>query len=132
MGFLSNLFGLQTKYVDEVPEDTKQPEAEQNQKAFFLEPDQAKTLGDIEYMRTPTTVKKSFPKTKSNPKGTEVIGKASATEKVIFSNNQQVAPSSNPETKPVVEANQQEPKRPSASNDSSMDMFRKMARDIKK
>ncbi|NET07550.1 MAG: hypothetical protein F6K09_09750 [Merismopedia sp. SIO2A8] len=129
---MSNLFGLQTKYIDEIPEDTKQPESGQNKEAFFLDPDQAKTLGDIEYMRTPTKIKKSFPKTRSNPKGSEVIEQTSATEKVIISKNQQSAPTPNPETKPVVEAPQQESGRRSASTDSSMDMFRKMARDIKK
>lgn len=133
MGFLSNLFGLKTKYVDEETDETKQPESNQQQKAFFLDPDQSKTLGNIEYMRTPNTVKKSFPKTKSNPKGTQFTGKASATEKMAFSNNgQAAAPTPKPETKPAVEVSKQEPKNNNASTDSSLDMFRKMARDIKK
>ncbi len=53
------LFGNKTKYVDE-PMDMSAPEPKE---AFYLEPDDAKTLGDIDFMRTPITIRRTFPKT---------------------------------------------------------------------
>ncbi|MGP1387298.1 MAG: hypothetical protein ACTS2F_27305 [Thainema sp.] len=49
------------------PKQEKPPKPQKEEKAFFLDPDDAKTFGDIDYMRTAKTIKRTFPKTKSNP-----------------------------------------------------------------
>jgi len=36
---------------------------------FFLEPDEAQTFGDIDYMRKTKKVRRTFPKTLKNPDG---------------------------------------------------------------
>ena len=61
------------------PKKEKPPKPQKEEKAFFLEPDDAKTYGDIDYMRTVKTIKRTFPKTKSNPNsGTPRIEQVSA------------------------------------------------------
>ena len=49
-------------------------------KDFFLEPDDAQTMGDINYMKRSVKVKKTFPKTLKNPKGFAIEKEFSATE----------------------------------------------------
>ena len=49
-------------------------------KDFFLSPDDAQTLGDIEYMRTPKRVRRTFPKTVSNKSGFAVETEVSSNE----------------------------------------------------
>lgn len=44
--------------------------------SYFLEPDDAKTMGDIDYMRTPKKVKRTFAKTKG-------WGDVGASEKTV-------------------------------------------------
>ncbi|WP_228015069.1 hypothetical protein [Synechocystis salina] len=60
MAGLFGLFGKKARYV----EDTETPPSAQPEKkeAFFLETDDAKSLGNAEYMRTPIKIKRSFPK----------------------------------------------------------------------
>ncbi len=126
---------------------------------FFLEPDDAKTFGDIDYMRKAKRVKRTFPKTLSQPEEQERDIQVSAT---VFRDEQAKMrpPSGTPaasdenvngitfaassfdpsnfgaptgtssstssfETKPD-EATQRR------KADSSMDMFRNMAKQIKK
>lgn len=49
-------------------------------KDFFLSPDDAMTMGDIEYMRKPKRVRRTFPKTASNKGGFAVETEVSANE----------------------------------------------------
>lgn len=53
------------------------------QNDFFLEPDDAKTLGDIEYMRKPNTVKRTFPGTKGNGGSFAVVKEVNAMEERV-------------------------------------------------
>jgi hypothetical protein len=110
------LFGGRTKYVGEPDPATETKEA------FFLEPDAAKSLGDVEFMRKPITIKRSFPKTLKG-KGTEVVQQVSALEKIEVKG--QGAPVPPQSTKPP---EPQEPQRRTAAND--LDPFRQMAKDI--
>ncbi|MEY2984651.1 MAG: hypothetical protein RLZZ568_1268 [Cyanobacteriota bacterium] len=126
MAGLFGLFGKRTKYVDEV-DNTPQPEP-QKKEAFFLETDDAKSLGDVEYMRTPIEIKRSFPKT-LNSAGSEVVKSISAMEiKKINANGQPQddAKAATP-TPPVAPVTQER-----RSSDNSLEMFRQMAKDIKK
>ena len=56
------LFGKKTKYVDEPQQNISSAQSSED---FYLSSDDAKTLGDIEYMRTPKAVRRTFPKTKN-------------------------------------------------------------------
>jgi hypothetical protein len=66
-GFFSNLFGRKNN-------DTDQPK-----EAFFLESDEAKSLGDLDYMRTPNVIRRTFPKSASSPEHKELIQSYTAT-----------------------------------------------------
>ncbi|HHP7232889.1 MAG TPA: hypothetical protein ACFCUY_18780 [Xenococcaceae cyanobacterium] len=54
---------------------------------FFLEPDDAQTLGDISYMRKSVRVRRTFPKTLKNKDGFAVEKQVSAMEDVSFSDS---------------------------------------------
>lgn len=49
-------------------------------KDFFLSPDDAMTMGDIEYMRKPKRVRRTFPKTAGNKGGFAIETEVSANE----------------------------------------------------
>lgn len=111
---------------------------------FFLSPDDAQTLGDINYMRKSVRVRHTFPKTLRNPNGFAVEKEVSSSEDRVVdgfntgtSENTFSSPVIQPST--TVENSSDSPKsesvvttakkRPQAS---SMDMFRNMARNIGK
>jgi hypothetical protein len=119
------LFGNKTKYVDE-PMDMTQPEPTE---AFYLEPDDAKTLGNIEFMRKPNTIRRTFPKTASNQKGAESIRQVSSMEAGKVKDNGIVAKSVNSEANGNGNTANGNGRR---SNDDNMNPFLKMAREIKK
>ncbi|ELS00001.1 hypothetical protein [Gloeocapsa sp. PCC 73106] len=96
------LFGGKTKYIDG---NDNQANDKDNQEAFFLNSDDAKTLGNMELMRKSPKTKKTF----SQPGKT-----TNSVESTASSENQ-------PKTTPN-----------RSSVDPSMDLFRKMAREIKK
>lgn len=99
------------------------------QGAFFLDPDDAKTFGDIEYMRTTNKVTHKFPKSKSNGAGFEISTEINAMEKRDA--NQPQSTASTPEASPSTPAAAAEtPRR--TNMDNSMDMFRQMAKSMKR
>lgn len=116
-------FGGKTKYVDE----PNQP-AQSNEGAFFLNPDDAKSFGNIEFMRKTHTIKRTFPKIK-NGLGAKVIAEISSIKKALANSNG-VAPQVTPMPESTPQKTQTNSVRRSA--DKNMDMFRKMARDMKK
>jgi hypothetical protein len=126
MAGLFGLFGKRTKYVDEV-DTTPQPKPEKKE-AFFLEADDAKSLGDAEYMRKPLQIKRSFPKTLTS-EGSEVVKEVSAMEiKTVQDNGQPVQqPLAASTPTPVAPVNNER-----RSSDNNLDMFRQMAKEIKK
>jgi hypothetical protein len=118
------LFGSKSKYLDEVTEqDRNQPT--QKGEAYFLNADEAKSFGNIEFMRKSNTIRRTFPKIGESIKEISSMQKNS-------SNGNGIAPTSASSngTKPATPANQPQIER--RSSDSSMDMFRQMAREIKK
>ncbi len=88
--------------------------------SFYLDPDEAKTFGDIEYMRGTTKVKKTFPK---------VNGKEIEVPKPVEKAAKQVTES---KSFPTSASTSESPKTERRGADSSMDEFRKMVRDMKK
>lgn len=122
MGILQKLFGR----------DPNEPKG-----AFFLEPDDAKTYGDIDYMRKPAVIKRTFAKTISGGGG-EVVQSISSIEKRRLEEareegkQQPVAKSAFGATAPSPKPASTERRKP-ASGGSSGDLdFRNMARGIKK
>lgn len=129
-GFIRGLFGSKSKKVEEeiVESETKVGE-------YFLDADTAKSFGDIDYMRTAKAVRKSFPKTlDSKGDDLEIVEVVSSMQKDTFSGSQALGKSA---AKSETTTEQPKPIKPEikaskASNDTNLDMFRKMARDIKK
>lgn len=115
--------------------------------AFFLEPDDAKTFGDISYMREVKTVERTFPGGKRKPQTRQI---SSNTYRNM--DGQSFAPSANFTTTPSTPSTswgsasnkttsfgsgaaakpKETPKRRPGSNDTNMDMFRNMAKNIRK
>lgn len=123
MGFLSDLFGLKTKYVDEETDQAELAAEQEKRKAFFLEPDEAKTLGKNESVRSPIqnpSVNASESQANSNP-STPTIESGTAANQGV---------NTTPEPPPTAQNTQANSE--IDPTDSSMDMFRKMARGIRK
>ena len=143
-GFIRGFFGSQPQ-VEETPaasaNDATNNEASANRaasepqktsKAFFLSDDEAKTLGNIDYMRTPSKLRRTFPKA-AGVEVNEMISEISALEKKVqFSNGQVETTNAAPaETSETINLNTEaiaERRR----TDTSMDMFRDMARNLNK
>ncbi|NEQ84440.1 MAG: hypothetical protein F6K26_31000 [Moorea sp. SIO2I5] len=133
MGLFGNLFNSKTKYVDQDSQDMAQSREAKRSQEYFLDTDQAKTMGNIDYMRSNVKVKKSFPKTKTAVLSGEVVEQISATDKVTLSRNQTPMATSKPGSQSGATSGQNgqvssQRRRP----DSSLDPFLKMAQDLRK
>ncbi|MFE4105176.1 hypothetical protein [Almyronema epifaneia] len=130
-GFIRGLFGKGKKSEAQVP-----PKPAKQEKAFFLDSDQAKTFGDIDYMRSAKTVKRTFAKKKGSIGELESIRQISALSSVDFAENGQPVvkvpqvgkPQPQMTTEMITQSAQPQRRQP----DDSMDMFRNMARNLKK
>jgi hypothetical protein len=163
-GFIRGFFGR--KGNDEAEQPVKKPEQsakkaepakkveraprvvqERQTNAFFLESDDAKSLGNLEYMRASKTIRRTFPKTVNNAE-MELIQKVSALEtakavgdqaavSALTSDIKQTVQSSNAVRPEVRQAAIEEVARTNGNADrraadSSLDMFRNMAKDLRK
>ncbi len=113
---------------------------------FFLEPDDAQTMGDINYMRKSVRVRRTFPKTLKNKDGFAVEKQVSATEDVSLSDrnrgfqsqsNTSFTTPSTPETKNTTSQQETNISQPTPSverrkTDTNMNTFLNMARNIRK
>jgi len=115
------LFGNKTRYIDEPDEDNNQ--SEEKNEPFFLTPDEAKSFGNIQFMRTPINIKKTFPKTKSS-QSTNVLGQNTSTEKPKLPQGDNY--------EALAREIKKEPNSSRRTNDPNLDMFRNMAKQIKK
>jgi len=113
----------------------KDNQANDNKKgAFFLNPDEAKTMGNLEYMRESDKIRRTFPKTRTN-QVTEIVKEVSSMEMSVQSNQSKgekkistpITEKSETQVQPQAKST---PSRRTA--DSSMDLFRNMAKEIKK
>lgn len=120
---MAGLFGLFGK------KDANEPK-----EAFFLESDTAKSLGNLDYMRTAKTIRRTFPKSKGSPEHKELIQAISATEKLTVKSSGDLPSDGSPKMSApattISDANVVAESRRQA--DSSMDMFREMAKGMKK
>lgn len=105
--------------------------------AYYLTPDESKTYGDIDYMRTSKTVRKTFAKSVSGGGG-ELIQEVSAMKaKKKFGNEPFNSSTSESFGDTLSSSTDSTPSfSPSSSRktntDTSMNMFRSMAKQIKK
>lgn len=140
VGFIKGLFSGKPKseennraQSDVVPAtEAKMRQKAVRQAAFFLDDNAAKTLGNVEYMKANRTVRRTFPKTASDPAEKETIATISAMQRTIASNGQLVISESGETPTLKVEAPKVDEAAERRRTDTSMDMFRNMARDIKK
>jgi hypothetical protein len=130
-GFIRGLFGGK--------KEPKAPQPPRAGGAFFLDEDEAKTFGNIDYMRSNKVIKRTFARKKGQTQEIETIRQVSALEKrelnesgitpkTISSSN--FAPTSTSSFQPTQTSTT--PKFEPRRTGSDMDMFRSMARDLKK
>lgn len=121
-GFIRGLFGGKKQ--------PRPPKQKQDGSAFFLDEDEARTFGDINYMRSSKVVKRTFARKKGQTEELESIRQISAMEKADLRENGLPTP---PPTQSSFSTKLPEPEPPKRrSDDDGMDMFRNMAKDLKK
>lgn len=135
MGILEFVFGKSA------PKDDTGPK-----QAFYLNDDDAKTFGNIDYMRSSKTVRRTFAKKKGQAENMETVRQISSTTAKIIEANTSNSTSSQPavtfssfNTPSASKTNAASAESGSASTSarrkpasSDMDMFRNMAKDIRK
>ncbi|MFZ4639256.1 MAG: hypothetical protein ACOYMP_02475 [Nodosilinea sp.] len=133
-GFIRGLLGGKAKNPGESdrPVQSEAPAIERAKDAFYLDPDDAKTYGNIDYMRSSKMVRRTFAKKQGETEEKESIKKISALESVKLRENDALASKksqsiSQPSFEPTVT-----PSLDRRKVDTNLDMFRKMAKDIKK
>ncbi|PZO47777.1 MAG: hypothetical protein DCF15_18650 [Phormidesmis priestleyi] len=128
MGLLEFIFGKSA------PKDDSQ-----SKQAYYLNDDDAKSFGNIDYMRTVKTVRRTFAK-KKGQEHMESIRQISAMQRADAANNgnsfgatpsasASTSASSNNATGNSSVPSAQRPRRKASSD---MDMFRNMAKDMRK
>lgn len=133
---MAGLFGLFGGKKDQGP---------QSKEAFFLSEDEAKTFGDIDYMRKEVVIRRTFAKKKG-------LGELESVKSVSSSTAKPVGEGAKPATTsfgtssfstsaPLASADTSTPestapatpkKSASRTSDTSMDMFRNMAKNIRR
>ncbi|MBD2427349.1 hypothetical protein [Phormidium sp. FACHB-1136] len=134
-GFIRGLFGGKAKNPGEADRPAKanpQPSIESSGSAYFLEPDDAKSFGNIEYMRSSKTVRRTFAKKRGETEEKESIRKISATEAVKLDESGLPKAKSIPTESTTSSTSSSSFTSRNLKTDTNLDMFRKMAKDIKK
>ncbi|MDB9529404.1 hypothetical protein PN498_25660 [Oscillatoria sp. CS-180] len=126
-GFIRGLFSRKNK-------QPRAPKPPKQTGAFFLSEDDAKTFGDIDYMRSTKVVRRTFAKKKGQAEELESVRQISALSRRALDEKGLIA--SQPEKKAEPSSSAQTEtssfQRRNNKTDTSMDMFRNMAKDIKK
>jgi hypothetical protein len=128
IGLIKGLFGSK-KAVDEVKVQEQKPvsSVRQNGQAFFLDMDDARTMGDVNYMRSVKSVKRTFPKTLDVEEASIVkqVSAMAANQKNGKVEAAEPTSAAQPLKPTVDEAAQRR------RTDTSMDMFRSMAKGMR-
>lgn len=134
-GFIRGLLGGKARNPGESdrPVANEAPAIERARDAFFLDADDAKTYGNIDYMRASKTVRRTFAKQRGETAEKESIKKVSALESVKLGEKENLEPKISQPTfsQPSFETTAT-PNFERRKVDTNLDMFRKMAKDIKK
>ncbi|MBD2259661.1 hypothetical protein [Pseudanabaena sp. FACHB-2040] len=123
-GFIRGLFGGNGKKKEE-----QRPLTPQEKAAYFLDADDAKSYGNIEYMRTSKTVRRTFARKKGVAEELASVKQISAMQMQRLLEDGSPEITLNGQSNGSAAPKQEQSKR---QLDSSMDMFRNMARDMKK
>ncbi len=99
---------------------------------FFLSPDDAQTLGNIDYMRKSVRVRHTFPKNLKNPQGFEIIKEISSSEDRSVDNLNSNRTQSYSTQSTTISSSFSSSSAQSRSTDTNINMFRNMARNIGK
>jgi hypothetical protein len=91
----------------------------------LLDPLDAITLGDVNYMSTPRRIERTFAKTKSNPQGGSQVRFISAFQKTAAFDRPSLTPTSKPPQSAIAPSNSNR-----RTPDRSLEPFRSMARQI--
>ena len=78
MGLFDRLFASGSGAGAARPQD--KPKAKKEVETFFLEPDAASTLGDVNFMRRSNTIRHTFPGTASSPGNKEMVEEVASME----------------------------------------------------
>lgn len=110
---------------------------EPQQGDFFLDFEEAQTFGNAEYMKQTKTIKRTFPKVKGKESGKTIVSQVSSDSMRKMDGKQAANPSAFSSTtssssEPAAEAPKMSTPKPNLKVDSSMDMFRSMAKNIKR
>lgn len=145
-GFIKGLFRSKPKAESVEPAEPTPPQPQAKPGAYYLTPDEAKTYGNVEYMRSTKSIRRTFSKKKVG-EDNEMIRTVSAMEMQKAKQNGQAAPTPTtpkPPTNGAMNGSANGASAPASNTsepianserrraDDSMDMFRNMARDLKK
>jgi hypothetical protein len=133
-GFIRGLLGgKKTKNPGEADRPVRQqPTIEQAGGAYYLEPDDAKSYGNIDYMRSSKTVRRTFARKAGETEAKESIRQISAMEAIrqtAAGLPAEKTPQAETFSQPVINKTRSYEDRPV---DTNLDMFRKMAKELKK
>ena len=144
-GFLRGLFGSKPKDETPAQPEVKPPKpAKAKGQAYYLDADDAQTYGNVEYMRTAKKTRRTFPKTVNNQEmefEQEVSSmnpddRKLGTQTPKLSIGSIAAPTTATSSKGSTSSSTTSSSSTGASDrrkaDSSLDMFRNMAKDIRK
>jgi len=138
-GFIRGLFGGKAQNPGEsdrpvrVKKEVQKPVAQQRGGSFFLDPDDAKTYGDIDYMRSAKTVRRTFARKAGETEEKESVRQISAMDSMrMQENGQPEQKPTSPETTFQPTFKQESPSFDRRKTDTNLDMFRQMAKDMKK
>ncbi len=123
-GFINRLF---RRGSQPAANNGAQPAQPKRGGSYFLDPDEAKTYGDIDYMRTARKVRKTFKGGKE-----EVTEEISATEKRRLEEKGRQQQQTETPTVSAPESSDPTPQLERRRASSEMDTFRNMARDLGK
>ncbi|MBW4485176.1 MAG: hypothetical protein KME14_21785 [Tildeniella torsiva UHER 1998/13D] len=136
-GFIRGLFGGKAKNPGEADRPVRQPAPQQPTikqvgGAYFLSDDDAKSYGNIEYMRSSKTVRRTFAKKRGESGEKESIRQISALEAKRLQEQGALVKKLSPSEVSVQPAVKKDASADRRKVDTNLDMFRKMAKDMKK
>jgi hypothetical protein len=136
-GFIRGLFSSKPKNPGESDRPVKpapQPTIQSANEAFYLDPDDAKSYGNIEFMRSAKTVRRTYAKKRGETGEKESIRQISSLKALRVELEEtgltaQKLTDIQDSSQSMVKRNTSPDRR---RTDTNLDMFRKMAKDIKK
>lgn len=143
-GFIRGLFSKKPQPAGEEKIETKSIQRLSKQEkvslAYFLDESEATSMGDAAYMKAVKKVRRTFPKTAGQLEELELVQEISALSRVVGGKLSEtltsMAESDSERSSGTSQSGSNSTANPTTTPrrrpDSSMDTFRKMARDIKK